>query len=107
MARRRRNQKLLDIALESHWPVAAWIAAAFFIFGFLILPSILKSSAISAALVAVEQYGLGFLGLFFAGIALVKYLLQLSSRSSQASPIRPQKLSLRTQPCTERESVRP
>ena len=57
----------------------------------LILPSILKSSPITAALVAVEQYGLGLLGLLFAGIALVKYLLQLSSRSSQASPIRPQK----------------
>ena len=78
--------------------MAAWIAAAFFLFGFVILPSILKSSPITTALVAVEQFGLGLLGLLFAGIALVKYLLQLSSREGQTSPIRPQKAAYTRSP---------
>lgn len=95
MARKRRNKKLLDIALVSPWPIAAWIAFGFFFIGFVILPSILKSSPFMTSLVPLVQYGLGLVGLIFAGIALVKYLIQLSSPNTQVFPIGSQKSDYR------------
>lgn len=89
MARRRRNKKLLDIAMESPWPFAAGMAVVFFFFGFVILPSVIKGNPVTASLVSIGQTGLGLVGLLFAGIALVKFLIQLSSPKGQAAPNRP------------------
>lgn len=85
MARRRKNKKLLDIAVESPWPVAAGMAVVFFFFGFVILPSILRGNPVAALLLSIGQTGLGLVGLLFAGIALVKFLIRLSSPQGLAA----------------------
>lgn len=86
MARRRRNKKLLDIALESPWPTAAGMAVVFFLVGFVVMPAFLRNSAVTVSLIPVGQVVLGVMALLFAGIALTKYLIQLASPKTGAAP---------------------
>lgn len=93
MARRRRNKKLLEIAIESPWHIAAVLAVVFFLLGFVILPSILKGNPFTGSLVSIGQTALGLVGLLFASIALVKFLIQWGSPKGQAVTVWPQKSS--------------
>lgn len=85
MARRRKKQKLLDVAIEGRWPIAASLAAGAFFFGFVLSPLILGTRPVTAPLVRMASYIFGMAGLLFALIAFFKYLAERSTTASQPS----------------------
>jgi restriction system protein len=83
MARRRRNESLVEVALTARWTVAAGIAFVVFVVGYLFLPAMLRPSPLLAP--AIEQIRgiFGLVALVFAGIALVKFLIERVGQSGQ------------------------
>lgn len=90
---RKRNESLLDIAIESSWPTSAVISGGILFIGYILVPALLTSNPVVRSVSqAIKPFFLLAAGVF-ALIALVKWLAEQTrsarKRSLYAVPAKP------------------
>lgn len=83
MARRRRNETLLEAALSGGWPVSAVLAVGCLVLGYFVLPMVLSGSPLLAPAANVARKAMMFFAMVFGVIALVKFLFEVLNREPE------------------------
>ena len=82
---RRNKESLIEIAIESPWPVSAIIAAGILFFGYVLIPAIFGSNPILKMVAQSIKPLLFWLAVGFALIAVVKWLFSQTRAANRRS----------------------
>lgn len=87
---RRRNESILDIAIQSTWPFSAALAIAILVFGYVVLPIMTQGNPFLVAVVPALRPFVWLLAGVFGLIALVKWVVasQRARESTRVDPAR-------------------
>ena len=84
---RKRNESLLEIAVESAWPVSAAISCMILFFGYVVLPAMFGSSRILQGVAVGIKPFIIFGACLFGFIAFVKWLMQRTRSAAKRTAI--------------------
>lgn len=84
---RKRNESLLEIAIESTWPVSAAISCMILFFGYVVVPAMFGGSPILRGVASGIKPFIIFGACLFGFIAFVKWLIQRTRSATKQSMI--------------------